>query len=166
MHRLIFDLTNEVQRNGWITNCNAVKKMYAISWPDLFHFRGYLVVCPRKIRPDQTFRIFVTIYKMYHKELDVKAVLSRNSVEYASSTVPFTREGTKQIELKVDLFGNPLNNKSTAGKVYSFGTEHLRNSHNRVPCHAKCFRLHKIRTTVWSYFVKKKWNKIVIFNFD
>ena len=81
----------------------------------MFYFRGYLVVCPRKIRPDETFRIFVTIYKMYHKELDVKAVLSRNSVEYASATVPFTRKGTKQIELKVELFDNPLNNKIVAG---------------------------------------------------
>ena len=66
-----------------------------------FIFRGYLVVCPKKIRPDLTYRVFVTIYKMYHRELDVKAVLSRNSVEYASASVPFTNTGTKQLELKV-----------------------------------------------------------------
>ena len=40
---------------------------------------------------------------MYHRKLDVKAMLSKNSVEYASATVPFTNTGTKQLELKVNF---------------------------------------------------------------
>ena len=64
---------------------------------------GYLIVSPQKIRPDQDFRLFVTIYKMYHHECDVRAVLSRDAVEYATETVTFTHTGTKQMILKVDL---------------------------------------------------------------
>ena len=58
---------------------------------------------PQKIRPDQDFRLFVTIYKMYHHECDVRAVLSRDAVEYATETVTFTHTGTKQMILKVGL---------------------------------------------------------------
>ena len=56
---------------------------------------------PQNIRPDQDFRLFVTIYKMYHHECDVRAVLSRDAVEYATETVTFTHTGTKQMLLKV-----------------------------------------------------------------
>ena len=58
---------------------------------------------PQKIRPDQDFRLFVTIYTMYHHECDVRAVLSRDAVEYATETVTFTHTGTKQMILKVPL---------------------------------------------------------------
>ena len=40
---------------------------------------------------------------MYHHECDVRAVLSRDAVEYATETVTFTHTGTKQMILKVGL---------------------------------------------------------------
>ena len=56
---------------------------------------------PQKIRPDQDFRLFVTIYKMYHDEVDVRAVISRDAVEYATQTITFIDTGTKEMLLKV-----------------------------------------------------------------
>ena len=64
-------------------------------------FSGYLIVSPQKIRPDQDFRLFITIYKMYHHECDVRAVLSRDAVEYATESITFTHTGTKEMLLKV-----------------------------------------------------------------
>ena len=62
---------------------------------------GYLLVTPRKIRPDQDFRIMVTIYKMYHASCDVRAVIARDGVEYATQSVSFAGTGTKEMLLKV-----------------------------------------------------------------
>ena len=48
------------------------------------------------------FRLFVTIYKMYHHACDVRAVISRDTVEYATQTISFTGVGTKEMLLKVN----------------------------------------------------------------
>ena len=76
-------------------------KLLSINCLHLWYCSGYLIVSPQKIRPDQDFRLFVTIYKMYHHECDVRAVLSSDAVEYATETVTFTHTGTKQMILKV-----------------------------------------------------------------
>lgn len=42
-----------------------------------------------------------SLFSLYYKEVYVRAVLSRNGEEYASTSVLFTKPGTKSINLDV-----------------------------------------------------------------
>ncbi|ELT94762.1 hypothetical protein CAPTEDRAFT_205314 [Capitella teleta] len=67
----------------------------------------FLVLAPKKVRPEQTYEVHVTLYKMRYEKLTVRAVLSRNEEEYASDSVAFYDPGTKSIQLEVPITTTP-----------------------------------------------------------
>ena len=74
---------------------------YSIIYWGVFVFSQYLALAPKLVRVDQTYNVYVTLYSFPYLSLRVRAVLSRNSVEYASHTVQFTAIGTKELQLHV-----------------------------------------------------------------
>lgn len=63
----------------------------------------YLAVAPKIVRVDQTYNVFVSLYSFPYTSLRVRAVLSRDGVEYASNINHFIGVGTKNIQLKVSV---------------------------------------------------------------
>ena len=73
-----------------------------------FGFSQYLALAPKLVRVDQTYNVYVTLYSFPYTSLRVRAVLSRNSVEYASSIVLYTAAGTKELQLRVSVCVNDV----------------------------------------------------------
>ena len=63
--------------------------------------RQYLVVASKKVRPGSVYMLQVTLMALYHKDVYVRAMLSREGEEYSSKIIHFIEPGTKPMELDV-----------------------------------------------------------------
>ena len=63
--------------------------------------RQYLILAPRIVRADTTYRLSVRINELSSNNLTVRAILTRNQDEYATGQVTFTTRGNKQLLVKV-----------------------------------------------------------------
>lgn len=79
---------------------DVVNKLIRV-WQFSLIFSGYLIVAPRKVRPDQVYRVDVTVYQMYSPKIVVRASLSRDNDQYAFQERVFTEASTKNIEIQV-----------------------------------------------------------------
>jgi len=59
-------------------------------------------MAPAKVRPTQTYEMYVTLFSMHYNDVTVRAVLSQDNEEYSTSQVVFYEKGTKRIQLMVN----------------------------------------------------------------
>ena len=59
------------------------------------------MVASKKVRPGSVYMLQVTLMALYHKEVYVRAMLSREGEEYSSKIIHFIEPGTKPMELDV-----------------------------------------------------------------
>ena len=54
-----------------------------------------------KVRPMQTYEMYVTLFSLHYSDMTIRAVLSQDNEEYATSQVIFYDKGTKRMQLLV-----------------------------------------------------------------
>ena len=64
-------------------------------------FRTYFVVAPRKIYPSQVIQVSVTILKLYHSHINVRASIRKEGEEYTSLYARFDRDSTRVVQMLV-----------------------------------------------------------------
>lgn len=63
--------------------------------------KEFLVMAPAKVRPTQTYEMYVTLFSLHYNDITVRAVLSQDNEEYSTSQVVFYEKGTKRLQLMV-----------------------------------------------------------------
>ncbi len=70
--------------------------------------RQYVIIAPKSVRPHTIFRVHVTLFRMSASNIRVRASLSSQGEEYATTDVNFNQPATKSIELEVSIIVNNL----------------------------------------------------------
>lgn len=67
----------------------------------------YMIIAPKKIRPNQVFQVFASIYRMDYGQDFVEVYVSviRNEVEYANTVLRFDRPSSRIMQLQVKIVG-------------------------------------------------------------
>ncbi|KAI0237381.1 hypothetical protein LSAT2_012128 [Lamellibrachia satsuma] len=67
----------------------------------LGHRPSYVIVAPRRVRPDMVVQIHVTTFVLNSPHLTVRAAVSKDGVEYASTSSSFTSGSSRVIQMKM-----------------------------------------------------------------
>ncbi|XP_064599225.1 CD109 antigen-like [Liolophura sinensis] len=59
----------------------------------------YLVLAPRKVRPNQLINVFTTVLKLEYKELEIVVSVIKGEVQYADTKVTFDRTGSRVLQM-------------------------------------------------------------------
>ncbi|XP_069113947.1 CD109 antigen-like [Argopecten irradians] len=77
----------------------------------------YLVIAPKRVRPNQVVQIFVTILKLEYSRINVRVSITRKNVEYAGAELGFEQIGSRTMQLHM-----PQNSQTGDYKLRVEGT--------------------------------------------
>lgn len=66
-----------------------------------YPFRTYLVLAPRKVRPNQLINVFATVLKLEYRQLEIVVSVVKGEVQYADTKVTFDRTGSRVMQMLV-----------------------------------------------------------------
>ena len=64
-------------------------------------FRTYLIAAPRRVRPDETVQVYVSVMQIPYPKLTVRAAINRNGEEVISAKQTFHPGSTRLMQMKV-----------------------------------------------------------------
>nr|UCK81481.1 macroglobulin-complement related protein-like 3 [Arenicola marina] len=85
------------------------------------NLQEFLVLAPKTVRPMQTYEMHVTLFRLHYSDVTVRAVLSNDGVEYATSQEIFYDKGTKRLQLMVPETVMPGKHKLSVQGLVSGG---------------------------------------------